>query len=300
MKRIFIYILLILVLLSCIQQNEVFQRNSITVNNQTIEIQTAFPLFIKYNNGQGTYQSMVFKHIQSEFSKDGEYQFILETIKNPLKKGRDLKEEIELLSDINFAPIFEEAFKLISKNLPGIHTKILIIPANPEYRSLFRELGIGINAVTVGSGKVIVSIDPTFPGWKEQLPYILAHEYHHSEWTHRHFYTIDFTPLEYLVFEGKADAFASTLFPSIRMPHVTQLSEAQEKHVWQLIKPELNKRKSKMNDLMMYGNDEIPYASGYTIGLNIVKEFKEKYPVLHDSIIIDIPAEELFLKSNYN
>ncbi len=74
---------------------------------------------------------------------------------------------------------------------------------------------MGIQAITVGTGKIIVSIDPTSDYWEEQLPYVLAHEYHHSVWTSRNFTTTDFTPLEYLILEGKADSFAKNLGANI-------------------------------------------------------------------------------------
>lgn len=211
-----------------------------------------------------------------------------------------MKEETFLLKQCDIQNIVDSSFQKIIKELPGPKTKILFIPANPKYRALYRQYKVGMAAITVGTGKIIVSIDPTSNYWEEQLPYVLAHEYHHSVWTSRNFTTIDFTPLEYIVLEGKADSFAKNLFPNIDIPHTKMIDENKERFVWDLIKPELNNRKSEINDLIMIGNEDIPRCSGYTIGFNIVELYKGNNQSVHDSMIIDIEPEQILFLSKYD
>jgi uncharacterized protein YjaZ len=49
----------------------------------------------------------------------------------------------------------------------------------------------------------------------------------------------------------------------------------------------------------MFGNDEIPYGSGYTIGYGIVKAFKENYPDYSDLQIIDMEPKKILELSEY-
>jgi uncharacterized protein YjaZ len=165
---------------------------------------------------------------------------------------------------------------------------------------LFKKYDIGFHAITVGAGKIIVSIDPTFDNWQQLLPYALAHEYHHSVWTSRNFTTSDFTPLEYLVLEGRADFFAMKLFPITIHPFINRLTENQERTIWSLIKPQLNMRNSSMNEHKMYGTEEIPYGSVYAIEFNIIKSFKTHNPKINDNELIDLTPAQILLLSKYD
>jgi uncharacterized protein YjaZ len=299
MKRI-VYFLVLFVFLSCSKNDISFERAKISVRGQEIEILTAYKIFDNYLLNKKDYFRSVYQNIEREFIENAEYPFLLETIKREIKPDQRLKEATSLLKQCDILNIVDSSFQKIIKELPGPKTKILIIPANPEYRAFYKQYKVGVAAITVGAGKIIVSIDPTSNYWEVQLPYVLAHEYHHSVWTSRNFTTVDFTPLEYLVLEGKADSFAKNLFPNIDMPHTKMIDENKERLVWDLIKPELNNRKSEMNDLMMIGNEDIPACSGYTIGFNIVELYKRNNQNVHDSLIIDIEPEQILFLSKYD
>lgn len=218
---------------------------------------------------------------------------MLETIKTEIKPDEELKEEIEILNSYYFKQIVESTFKTIVKELSGPDTKILFIPANPEYWEIFTSYGIGLTAVTLGTGKIIVSINPTVENWEQLLPYTLAHEYHHSVWTSRNFETSDFTPLEYLIFEGRADSFAKESFPNTKHPFINSLSKEQENKVWGLLKSELHVRNSHLNDKMMSGANDIPTGSVYSIGFSIIESFKKNNPQIDDNELIDMTPEQI-------
>jgi len=82
-------------------------------------------------------------------------------------------------------------------------------------------------------------IDPTFENWIDFLPYCIAHEYHHSAWISRNWMSSDFSLIEYLTFEGRADMFASDLYENFNNPLTKILSQQQERQVWQLIENEI-------------------------------------------------------------
>lgn len=298
--RIISCIFILLTSISCHRSEYDFERSKLMINNQQFEILTAYKIFDNFIAKKSSYRQDVFNQIKNEFNHNAEYPFLFETIKKEIKPDANLKEELEILKDIDFKQIVDSAFRIITKELSGPDTKILFIPANPEYREFFKKFGMGIHAVTLGTGKIIVSIDPTFNNWPQLIPYVLAHEYHHSVWTSRNFVTADFTPLEYLILEGKADSFSRELFPNAAIPWFNMLTEDEEKRVWNLIRPEMNKRNSEMNKNMMIGTEEIPYASGYTIGFSIIESFKMNNPQINDIELIDIAPEQILLLSKYD
>lgn len=294
------YILISIALLSCQRHKNDFERTTTIIGNQKFEILTANTIINDFISRESSYSRDVYKIIENEFGNNLEYSFLLETLKAEIKPDEKLKEEIEILKSYNFKLIVESTFKSVVNELPGPDTKILFIPANPKYKDVFESYGIGITAVTVGTGKIIVSINPTIDNWEQLLPYTLAHEYHHSVWTSRNFETSEFTPLEYLVLEGRADSFAKELFPNTKHPFIKTLSKEQEKRVWGLIKLEMNVRNSEFNDKMMDGTKEIPTGSVYSIGFNIIESFKINNPQIDDKELIDMTPEQILLLSKYD
>jgi uncharacterized protein YjaZ len=280
------YILILIALISCQRQDYDFERTELIVNNQKFEILTANKIIDNFISRKLKYSRTVYRQIETEFENNAEYPFLLETLKTDIKPGEKLKEEIEILKNYNFKQIVKSTFQSVVKELPGPDTRILFVPANPEYKEIFESYGIGINAVTIGTGKIIVSINPTIDNWQQLLPYALAHEYHHSVWTSRNFETSDFTPLEYILLEGRADSFAKELFPNTKHPFIKTLSNKQENRVWNLIKPEMYVRNSGLNDKMMSGTNEIPTGSVYSIGFNIIESFKINNPQISDKELI--------------
>jgi len=293
-------ILTFLLLFSCVKTEIDFERTSLVINDQKFELLTANELFRNYISSKGNYSTDIVNVIEKEYKEQAEYPFILESIKGEIEPNEGLKEFLGKLQPIDFKKMVEPSLRKIITELPGPNTKILFIPMNPAYVDFFRKYQIAVTAITVGSGRIIVSINPTSINWEEQLAYVLAHEYHHSVWTSRNFKTKDFTPLEYLIFEGRADSFAKKLFPDVNNPWTQMIGKSDEKRVWNIIKPELYERDTEMNDLMMIGNEEIPYCSGYTIGFNIVEQFKKYYPEINDSILIDIEPDKILKMSLYD
>jgi len=299
MKQIY-YILILITVLSCQRLNNDFERTVIVVENQKFEILTANKIIKNFISRKSNYSTTVYRIIEKEFGNNIEYPFLLETLKAEIKPDEKLKEEIKILNSYNFKQIVESTFKSVVEELPGPDTKILFLPANPEYREIYKSYGIGLTAVTIGTGKIIVSIDPTIDNWEQLLPYTLAHEYHHSVWTSRNFETSSFTPLEYLLLEGRADSFAKELFPDTKHPFIKTLDKDREERVWALIKFEMHTRDSELNDKLMSGTHDIPTGSVYSIGYNIIESFKINNPQITDRELIDMSPDQILLLSKYD
>lgn len=277
-----------------------FERSVVKINNQNFEVLTAFRIFEDYIENKSGYHESIFLKIKNEFNHDAEFSSLLDAIKNEIKPDKELEKEIEILKNIDLVSIVESVNQNVTKELPGPDTKILFIPANPAYRKIYRELGVGLHAFTPGTGRIIVSFDPTIGNWQQMLPYALAHEYHHSVWMSRNFQTADLTPLEYLILEGRADSFADEIYPDTDHPFLKKLDKETEKRVWNLIKPELNNRSTGINDQLFYGTKDIPLGSVYSIGYNIINSFKQNNPEIDDAELIDMSPKEILNLSKYD
>jgi uncharacterized protein YjaZ len=288
------------------QSNAVeFERTKVTINNQKFEIITTYSLFDYYlsqqNNSdlKSASDNIIYEPLRNEIIEGAEAAFMFETIRIPYQPGDLLKKEVKLLRDSNLLDITKKALLNITSNLPGPNTKIIFMPANPAMHDLFVKYNLCMNGVTLGSGKIIIMIDPSFPQWKKTLPIVLAHEYHHSTWISRNWKDSNFTLLEYLIFEGRADAFASNLYKGVENPWTTMINREQEERIWKLIKPEILMKGHDRINKVMWGDKDIPVGSGYTIGFNIIKLFKQYNPAYSDNEIIDLQPEDILRMSKY-
>lgn len=288
------------------QSNAVeFERTQVTINSQKFEIITTYSLFNNYlsqqNNSDLTLASnkLIYEPIRKEIIEGAEAAFMFETIRIPFQPGDLLRKEVEQLRDSNLLEIIKEALANITSNLPGPDTKIIIMPANPVMHEIFAKYNFCMNGVTLGSGKIIILIDPSFPQWKKTLPLVLAHEYHHSTWMSRNWKDADFSLLEYLIFEGRADAFASNLYKDVENPWTSMINKEQEEQVWKSIKSEILLKGHDRINKVMWGDKDIPVCSGYAIGLHIVKSFKINSPGYSDKEIIDLKPEDILRISKY-
>lgn len=299
MNRIVLIFISILIL-CCQSQEYDFERTVVIVENQKIEILTANSVLEDFVSKKSAYANTVYPKIEEEFIKNAEFPSLLETLKSDIKPDKRLEEEIEILRNIDFAQIVESTFQGVIKELPGPDTKILFIPSNPAHKEILESYGVGLHAITPGDGKIIVLINPTIENWQELLPFALAHEYHHSVWISRNYERSDLTPLEYIILEGRADAFAWELFPETEHPFLKSLTQEEEIRIWNIIKPEMHDRDSGLNDQIMSGTSEFPTGSVYSIGYSIIEAFKKNNPQIGDRELLDMRAEQILTLSQYD
>lgn len=301
------FILINLALMGCTEKVPDFERTVFTINNQKIEVLTSFGLIDNYLSNSGKLHGNIIKSsdkyiytpIREEILDNAEAAFLFNTIKVPYEANDYVRNELELLKSSDLLTIIQESFTKITKELPGPDTKIIILPASSLNRPALEKIKLPISGITLGSGKIILSIDPTFQNWTDFLPYCIAHEYHHSTWCSRNWISADFSLIEYLVFEGRADLFASEQYKTVSNPLTNFLTREQETEVWELIKNEIfGKGHDRINGVM-FGTDKIPFGSGYNIGFNIVRLFKERNPATNTLDLMDMNPNEIFERSGY-
>jgi uncharacterized protein YjaZ len=305
-KKAFLILLGFILIAGCKNSVPDFERTRLKINGQEFEILTAYGLIENYLKDQNSFADysrasnrLLFEPVEKEILPGAEASFMFNSIKIPYEPTDNLRTQIELLRTGNITGLLEKALHSITESLPGPGTKIIILPVSSFMKPLLNKYNLPGYGVTIGSGKIIIAIDPTAQDWKGFLTYAVAHEYHHSTWISRNWVSSDFSLLEYLVFEGRADAFAKSINNSVEIPAEMYLTKIQEVHVWNLIKPGLLLKGHERINNVMIGKDDIPFGSGYAIGYHIVRSFRQKNPSCSDFEMIDMNPVKLLESSGY-
>jgi uncharacterized protein YjaZ len=187
----------------------------------------------------------------------------------------------------------EEAILESVELLPSKDTKIHIFPANPEDWFFIEANGVG--GAAFSDNGFILFIDPTFS--EDALKFTVAHEYHHIV-TEQNLNNI----LDYIIIEGKADSFASIVYPEISSPWATPLSEDEEANVLEILRKNINSADMNAYYKFQGGNPAqgIPMWSNYKIGYQIMKSFSENNPDISIEEWTNLDAKEIVKRSKYN
>jgi uncharacterized protein YjaZ len=247
------------------------------------------------------FQKHVIDAYWKECAEGGEYLYLAEDyFKDPIEDLNGLEEEIESLRNSGIEEVVEEALKQASALLDGPDTTVCIAALDPE-NTFVREYMNGVTGRTVGSGKILAQVSIQ-DGWQDLVSYLVAHEYHHSIWTSRHYERNEGNDLlSYLVFEGRADTFANLLYPEVGAPWRNALSPEQEAEQWRKMEPQLSITDFGMKQRYMFGDRRsIPTWTGYTIGFHIIQSYLKHNPetTIDDWTAMD--AWEILEQSGYS
>ncbi len=179
-----------------------------------------------------------------------------------------------------FERIAREAWTKANAALPQDSMRVCVdLTARDD--AFTRDRMDGIMAVTAGKGRIILKIHPD-ADWASSLPYTLAHEMHHSYWAQQHFDADKaFTLAEYLVFEGRADYFAGSLFAH-RAPWTKALDAAGHAAAWEILSKKLDATDPATLMGAMFGSPQagIPMWAGYSVGYKLVSDRMGRSPKL--------------------
>lgn len=217
----------------------------------------------------------------------------------PIEDLDALEKNIRVLAQSDVEELVRGALERSALALSGPDTTVCIVAADPS-NWFIREKMNGVNGWTYGAGKIIIQINPV-PGWRSWVPYIVAHEYHHSAWTAR-FYPFDEPEdlLDRIIFEGKADSFAHIVYPEVGVPWVNALTPAEEQEQWRRIQVRRETTDALIKGQFMVGEDkDTPTWTGYTIGYHIVQSYLRHHPEADIQTWTALPAVELLEQSGY-
>jgi len=224
----------------------------------------------------------------------------------PIKNICKLKQQIKLMKEINLNEL-KSKFMQVVESLPNYDDDPITIAIYPvdDDNLMVKEQQNGVWGVNV-FGNMLLNINPLAENYLDWIPYVFAHEYHHTVWGNYWIVvhggrTGSF--IESLLIDGQADVFAKSLNPTLKNPTwISQISKEQEKELW-------NKHYSKLlyetdYDYVkyMFGDEEagIPWCAGYFFGYQIIDSFKKHYPQISFKNLMEMSSEEIFAMSNYN
>jgi uncharacterized protein YjaZ len=184
-----------------------------------------------------------------------------------------------------------------AKLLSGDNKTIFIMPFNPENSLTIQEMG-GIAGWTLSKNVVILQIDPSFT--EMALKYTVAHEYHHTiamESNGDNAYPL----LNPIIFEGKADSFATLVYPDTNVPWIEPLTDESEKIVLNEIRENIDSFDSSIFEDLLNGDPAkgIPPWSSYKMGYQITQSFLKKNPDVPIDEWTKLAANEILQGSDY-
>lgn len=246
------------------------------------------------------YAKYVYEPLLKRCGEGGEYtEFGKYNLIRPISNLDALGSEIAALKRADVSSQIESALRRSAKLLPGPNTMVCVLAADPDTGYVRTDLH-GVAGYTFGAGKILLQIAPV-ADWERWLPYTVAHEYHHSEWTGRYYSgQPTWTLLHSMIFEGKADAFAHSVFPELTAPWVDTLTPDQEAAVWPAMKSELANTDFRVNQKFLFGRDSVPKLAGYTVGFHIVESYLKTHPNATIEEWTALPDARLLEESGYD
>jgi uncharacterized protein YjaZ len=157
----------------------------------------------------------------------------------------------------------------------------------------------GVSGLTPGSKHILLFVDPSIPGWENQLEVSLAHEFNHAYWTKYNNDSYSYNLLEWMVCEGKAEAFSHIVYPKISSPWDSVIPAVQKRELWDTIKLKLNSRDYELNANIMFGDNGYPRCCGYILGRNIVEAALKKSPNMEAKNWTNLSADYILKESGY-
>ena len=132
------------------------------------------------------YTKYVYEPLLKRCGEGGEYyEFGKYNLIRPITNLDALANEIATLKQAELVRLIKSALGKSAKLLPGPSTTVCVLAADPDVGYVRTDLH-GVAGYTFGAGKILLQFAPV-ADWKEWLPYTVAHEYHHSAWTWRHY-----------------------------------------------------------------------------------------------------------------
>ncbi|MFT4806087.1 MAG: hypothetical protein ACJAZK_000876 [Psychroserpens sp.] len=248
------------------------------------------------------YNEKVLTPIYNRYFKKSEYSAIVKDfIASPINNIFELKQSIDRISK-NKTTIENKIIGAINKSRLSIFNEsltIYVLPVNPNLKQVIAEMS-GIMGLTAGSKQIILTIEPDILGWENMLEYAVAHEFNHAYWTNLNFgKSTNWTLLDYLVFEGKGDCFAHSMYPSVIAPWTTALTEKQISDLWNTIQPNLQSTDIGLQMEIMFGSNNYPVWGGYSVGYDIVRTALENNKSLKVEYWTNLEAVNILRKSKY-
>ncbi|WP_026478566.1 DUF2268 domain-containing putative Zn-dependent protease [Alkaliphilus transvaalensis] len=224
---------------------------------------------------------------------------------SPIKDIEKLKEQLEVYQEINFN-LLKTEFNKINNALVKEDDDPLVIAFYPldDLNLTVKERQNGVVGTGI-FGNIIININPLANDYEKWIPYVIAHEYHHSVWGHNWYVlrgNVRGTLLENIISEGQADAFAKSLYGQLEPQWLNKpLTEERENLYWEKYQQVLDSTDRSLHNGYLFGDESIglPWCIGYYFGYEIVKSFLRNNPQLSFTELIDIEPDMILNNSRF-
>ena len=184
--------------------------------------------------------------------------------------------------------------------MPIDHVTVCVFTYPPDGQSanFIKDVMGGVMGFSEGPGIFWIQLLP-IDGWLDEIGPAVAHEYFHAA-NHPDVRSAEPTLLDFLVNEGSADYFASLLYPDFVPEWTRALTQDQQATVWPIMRRELDTTDIGTIQKYMFGDDEIPFQAGYTIGFEIVTGYLSQRPNEPVSVWSRLEAKKILEGSGYD
>ncbi len=223
-------------------------------------------------------------------------------LRPPITNLDGLQAEVDCLSASGIEALVEDAYDRITALLPSPLTEraVCIYPADPDNAWLFDNGAVG-NCI---GDNILLQVNPLSPVWRQIVPFVLAHEYHHTVWGYNYFAVLGKTHMDLLtglLTDGQADSFARLLCPDLLPSWLQALTPAQEVEQWGKIQPFLSGNDEDIYRRFFFGDEPTgtPLNTAYTIGYHIVQAYLNSHPARTLLDLMNLDAQTILSESGY-
>jgi uncharacterized protein YjaZ len=224
----------------------------------------------------------------------------------PITDLNTLRKQTNLLSQHPLGE-WQQQFAAITQTLPKNDEDPILVAIYPlcDSNTIVKQRQNGVVGACV-FGNIIIQVNPLAHGYAAWIPYVFAHEYHHSVWGH-HWYgmrggqDLEGSFLEYMLNEGQADWFAESLFPTLQ-PQWNRLAEHDsEEELWAKLKPVLFSKDPDLHNTFMFGDEAegLPWCVGYVFGRLIVGSYLQANPSHTPTDLLHTPTRDILQGSRF-
>lgn len=154
---------------------------------------------------------------------------------------------------------------------------VAIFPGDPD-NAIVNERQNGVVGTSL-FGNILIQVNPLISGYDAWIPYVFAHEYHHTVWGNYWFVLhggeLENQFMDSLVIDGEADSFATEIYPNLKPQWLYGIPEAELTALWNRKYREIVSRNDVDYGAYMFGDADsgIPWCAGYAIGFMLVQKY---------------------------
>lgn len=219
---------------------------------------------------------------------------------NTIKDIKSLEKNIVALQESNVVEVIADALVESASYLSGQDMTVYVLALDPDRRFEIDNMN-GLHGISMGDGNILIQIDVNSE-WEKMLPYLIAHEYHHEVFLGRTAGSdFDGTLLSRIITEGKADTFASIVYPEVTAPWTIPLTEEEEADVWRQMSILQGVSTWMTISRFQFGSEarDIPQWSGYKIGYQIMQDLLANEPDLTISEWTNMRSKDVLERSRF-